>query len=184
MAVLAVGAVPTTATAVSPVQSTATVATTDLVSADTVHVCDGQDVSTVGPDGAALPQRELDLLVATIQRMCTSGDDGKSEGGPVTNVTDTPHGTVTAHIYSDPRLMTIQGWAVGVWGTGSHELQCTYRGGSSGPWSSCGYGAGGSSITTSALSFCPVPGILFHAVVALYINGNWDGDDETAKFSL
>ena len=151
----------------------------------TVYVCDGQYLSSLGPDGTPLPKIEITRMTQSIQAICDgpaveSGPNQKR--GPVTNTTTGSNGQVTAYITSRPGVMTISGYAVGVNGAGAHELQCIYR--QTGAWQSCGYGTGTTSITTSSVTFCPVPGLLFTASVTLYIGGVAKVTDTQGKYSL
>lgn len=145
-----------------------------------ITVCEGNDVSTVAPDGTALGDAELQEVIRQVERVCEPPTAARN-ASPLAAST---YYNVVALITNSPGKMGINGYANSL-PFGSYKVGCIYRvepvSGTAGSWMSCGaitivnntYGS------TSTVMFCPVPGTRFHARATLDTMSNgWLADDD------
>ncbi|MFE6255859.1 hypothetical protein [Agromyces sp. NPDC057865] len=143
-----------------------------------VEVCEGNTLSTVGPDGQIMDGAAIRLHIIHVQYLCEQQGE---------EITDSAYNVVAQLTYnSSTGWMSTMGYANSL-PYAEYQLACTYRhepvSGAPGQWLSCGERtATGTSLTTRGNSWCPVPGTRWHSSALLLTGkGNWLGGDDTWK---
>lgn len=156
--------------------TTAHAASNTLVgTASVVHVCLGGDLVTTDEFGKPLPQPQLDLLKKSVQSLCDAPRSLFTSSSMVAPLATT-QGYVEVDLIGTGITLYASGKAWGLYynyktATPRNEVNCIYRlARTAGPWHDCGYGAGTTSVTTSQLVICPLPG-LYEGYATLYVNG-------------
>ncbi|MFN8212146.1 MAG: hypothetical protein U0R27_00690 [Candidatus Nanopelagicales bacterium] len=169
MAALGLSALPAFASAAQASSNAAT------DSAPVQRVCLGNDLTTTDEFGSPIPAARLDLLRKSVQSLC---DSPATQFGTTSQAVPlaTTQGYVEVDLFGTATTLYASGKAWGLYynyktATPRNEVNCIYRlARTAGAWHDCGYGAGTTSVTTSQLVICPLPGV-YEGYATLFVNG-------------